>query len=66
MYALGNVRASQQQWAESFELHRDAYLQYCSTIGNNHPHTANALVKMSDHYVMRRGFNTAEYEVSNL
>ncbi|KAJ6043169.1 uncharacterized protein N7446_001365 [Penicillium canescens] len=60
MYALGNLRAAQHQWVESHELHKNAYLQYCSTIGNNHPHTASALVKLSDHYVMRNELAAAE------
>jgi tetratricopeptide (TPR) repeat protein len=51
MLHLGNVRAAQDRLPESFELHDMALRQYRMTLGNSHPHTAGAMLKVSDHYV---------------
>ncbi|KAJ0413768.1 hypothetical protein BJY00DRAFT_296307 [Aspergillus carlsbadensis] len=51
MLHLGNVRAAQGRLAESFEMHEMALRQYRMTLGNSHPHTAGAMLKVSEHYV---------------
>lgn len=48
---LGFIREKQERLSESFELHKQALEYYQSRLGSMHPHTAKALVIMSDHYV---------------
>ncbi|KGO68286.1 Tetratricopeptide-like helical [Penicillium italicum] len=60
MLTLGNVRAAQNRMDESFELHELALQQYRSTIGNSHPHTGGAMLKVSDHYYGLGNFDSAD------
>src|SRR5436190_18662732 len=50
LYALGNVKASQGLFDESFSYHQRALLQYKSTIGKNHHRTGDAYIKVADHF----------------
>ncbi|OOQ84287.1 hypothetical protein PEBR_34031 [Penicillium brasilianum] len=49
--ALANTLAAQNRMEESFELQELALRQYRLTIGDNHPHTAGTMLKVSDRYV---------------
>jgi hypothetical protein len=60
MLTLGNVRAAQNRMDESFQLHELALQQYRSTIGNSHPHTGGAMLKLSDHHYRLGNFDSAE------
>ena len=48
---LGDVRASQGRWDESFKLHQNALRQYLASIGPFHHRTAAAHVKVAEHHV---------------
>jgi hypothetical protein len=47
---LGNVKASQGQLDEAFELHHKARDHYRLTLGKGHHRTADTCIKISDHY----------------
>ncbi|KAM3426309.1 hypothetical protein MY4824_010031 [Beauveria thailandica] len=49
LYALGNLRAAQRQWGESFEYHRRAWHHMCATVGEKDFYTANVAHKLAEH-----------------
>lgn len=49
LYALGNLRATQDQWDESFEYHQRAWHQMCATVGERDFYTANVAHKLAEH-----------------
>jgi hypothetical protein len=51
MQVLGNIRASQGRWSESFQLHQDTLILYRSAMGVKHRYTANALMKVAQHWL---------------
>ncbi|KAF5003988.1 hypothetical protein FDECE_9488 [Fusarium decemcellulare] len=48
---VGSIRLAQGRFAESYELHEKSLLQFRQTVGNLHPHTASALVRVADHLI---------------
>ncbi|KUJ08789.1 uncharacterized protein LY89DRAFT_690790, partial [Mollisia scopiformis] len=61
LLGYGNVRAQQNLQDESFELHQQCLLHYKSTVGNHHHRTGDGCVKLADHYVRLKRYNTALY-----
>ena len=55
---MGNVRATQGRFEESFNFHHRALVQYRSTVGNNHHRTADLCCKVAEGYI-RLGQSTA-------
>lgn len=49
LYALGNLRAVQDQWGESFEYHQRAWRQIRATVGERDCYTANITHKIAEH-----------------
>ncbi|KAM3483494.1 hypothetical protein MY8738_003037 [Beauveria namnaoensis] len=49
LYALGNLRAAQKEWGESFEYHRRAWRHMCATVGEKDFYTANVAHKLAEH-----------------
>ncbi|EJP62260.1 tetratricopeptide repeat domain-containing protein [Beauveria bassiana ARSEF 2860] len=49
LYALGNLRAAQKEWGESFEYHRRAWRHMCATVGKKDVYTANVAHKLAEH-----------------
>jgi hypothetical protein len=58
-YALGNVKASQACLDEAFEWHLKARDHYKLTLGKGHHSTADACIKLSDHYARSGEFGRA-------
>lgn len=58
--ALANTLAAQNRMEESFELQELALRQYRLTIGDNHPHTAGTMLKVSDRYVQLGNLDIAK------
>jgi tetratricopeptide (TPR) repeat protein len=56
LYALGNLRAAQNQWDESFRYHRRAWHHMRETVGERDFYTANITHKIAEHLV-RSGHN---------
>ncbi|KAJ5383488.1 hypothetical protein N7517_001399 [Penicillium concentricum] len=56
LYAIGNLRAVQNQWEESFEYHRRAWYHMRETVGERDFYTANITHKMAEHLI-RSGQN---------
>ncbi|EER42224.1 tetratricopeptide repeat domain-containing protein [Histoplasma capsulatum H143] len=54
LYALGNLRATQNQWDESFEYHKRAWHHMHATVGERDFYTANVAHKLAEH-LMRLG-----------
>ena len=54
LYALGNLRISQNQWDESFEYHQRAWRHMRATVGERDFYTANVTHKIAEH-LMRSG-----------
>ncbi len=50
-YALGNLRAAQGEWDESFEYHQRAWRHMRATVGDKDFYTANVMHKISEHLV---------------
>ena len=50
-YALGNVRAREGQFDESFMWHEKALLHYRATAGDNHHKTGVACFRVAEHHV---------------
>ncbi|TVY47452.1 hypothetical protein LOCC1_G002772 [Lachnellula occidentalis] len=50
-YALGNLRAAQNQWDESFEYHQRAWRHMRATVGERDFYTANATHKIAEHLI---------------
>ncbi|KAI1362738.1 tetratricopeptide repeat domain-containing protein [Xylaria arbuscula] len=51
LYALGNLRAAQGDWRESFEYHQRAWRHMRVTVGDKDFYTANVMHKISEHLV---------------
>ncbi|TVY55719.1 putative disease resistance protein [Lachnellula cervina] len=51
LYALGNLRAAQNQWDESFEYHQRAWHHMRATVGERDFYTANAAHKIAEHLI---------------
>ncbi|KAL2833318.1 tetratricopeptide repeat domain-containing protein [Aspergillus cavernicola] len=51
LYALGNVRAAQNQWDESFEYHQRAWDHMRATVGERDFYTANVAHKIAEHLI---------------
>lgn len=49
LYALGNLRARQDQWDESFEYHQRAWRHMRETVGDKDFYTANITHKIAEH-----------------
>lgn len=49
LYALGNLRAAQDQWEESFEYHKRSWCHMRATVGDKDFYTANITHKMAEH-----------------
>ncbi|RMZ91103.1 hypothetical protein DV736_g1663, partial [Chaetothyriales sp. CBS 134916] len=58
-YALGNVRAAQGQFDESFMWHQKALLHYRATAGDNHHKTGVACFRVAEHHVRYRQYELA-------
>ncbi|OQE22153.1 hypothetical protein PENFLA_c013G10931 [Penicillium flavigenum] len=56
LYALGNLRAAQNQWDESFQYHRRAWHHMRETVGERDFYTANITYKIAEHLI-RSGHN---------
>lgn len=51
LYALGNLRAVQNQWDESFEYHQRAWHHMRATVGDKDFYTANVSHKIGEHLI---------------
>lgn len=51
LYALGNLRAAQNQWDESFEYHQRAWRHMRATVGERDFYTANITHKIAEHLI---------------
>ncbi|KAI0441439.1 tetratricopeptide repeat domain-containing protein [Xylaria telfairii] len=51
LYALGNLRAAQDQWDQSFEYHQRALDHMRATVGERDFYTANVAHKISEHLI---------------
>ncbi|CAG8410489.1 unnamed protein product [Penicillium salamii] len=51
LYALGNLRAVQNQWDESFQYHQRAWQQIRATVGDRDFYTANVIHKIAEHLI---------------
>lgn len=51
LYALGNLRAVQNEWDESFEYHQRAWHHMRATVGDKDFYTANAAHKIAEHFI---------------
>ncbi|KAI1741754.1 tetratricopeptide repeat domain-containing protein [Xylaria scruposa] len=51
LYALGNLRAAQSQWDQSFEYHQRALSHMRATVGDRDFYTANVAHKISEHLI---------------
>lgn len=51
LYALGNLRAAQKQWDESFEYHRRAWRHMCATVGEKDFYSAIVAHKLAEHHM---------------
>jgi tetratricopeptide (TPR) repeat protein len=56
LYALGNLRAAQERWDESFEYHQRAWQHMLGTVGERDFYTANVAHKIAEHLI-RTGRN---------
>lgn len=51
LYALGNLRAAQNQYDESFEYHQRAWRHMRATVGEGDFYTANVTHKIAEHFI---------------
>lgn len=51
LYALGNLRAAQNQWDESFEYHQRAQRHMLATVGERDFYSANVAHKVAEHLI---------------
>jgi tetratricopeptide (TPR) repeat protein len=51
LYALGNLRAAQDRWDESFEYHQKAMRHMRATVGERDFYTANVAHKIAEHLI---------------
>lgn len=56
LYALGNLRAVQGEWDESFNYHQRSWRHMVETVGERDLYTASITHKMAEHW-MRLGHN---------
>nr|POE88369.1 hypothetical protein CFP56_11598 [Quercus suber] len=49
LYVLGNLRAAQHQWEESYDYHQRALSHMRETVGERDLYTANVYHKMAEH-----------------
>ncbi|KAI0103000.1 tetratricopeptide repeat domain-containing protein [Nemania sp. FL0031] len=63
-YALGNLRAAQGEWNESFEYHQRAWRHMRATVGDKDFYTANVVHKISEHLI-RLGRNEEAINMLN-
>jgi hypothetical protein len=50
-YALGNLRAAQNQWDESYKYHQRAWHHMHATVGERDFYTANVGHKIAEHLI---------------
>jgi len=55
------VQAERGLLDDSFSLHQRCLKQYRATVGNNHHRTADACVKVADHFVRIGEYESALY-----
>ncbi|KAJ4415136.1 hypothetical protein N0V82_007506 [Gnomoniopsis sp. IMI 355080] len=65
LYVLGNLRAAQDQWDESFEYHQRAWRHMRATVGDKDFYTANITHKMAEH-LMRLGRSEEAIDMVNV
>lgn len=51
LYALGNLRAAQNEWDESFKYHERAWRHMRATVGERDFYTANITHKIAEHFI---------------
>ncbi len=51
LYVLGNLRAAQNRWDESFEYHQRAWRHARATVGERDFYTANLAHKVAEHLI---------------
>ncbi|RAL14029.1 NB-ARC and TPR domain protein [Aspergillus homomorphus CBS 101889] len=51
LYALGNLRAEQNEWEESFTYHQRAWQHMRATVGDRDFYTANVAHKIAEHLI---------------
>lgn len=51
LYALGNLRAAQNQWDESFKYHQRAWHHMRATVGDRDFYTAHVAHKIAEHLI---------------
>ncbi|KAL6699691.1 tetratricopeptide repeat domain-containing protein [Trichoderma pleuroticola] len=64
LYALGNLRAAQDKWEESFEYHQRAWRHMLATVGERDFYTANVFHKLAEHFI-RLGQNEEAISMIN-
>jgi tetratricopeptide (TPR) repeat protein len=65
MLVLGDIRARQNCWEESFEWHKKTLSQYLSTLGPYHPRTAAVHIKIGQHHLHLNQYEAAEKALQN-
>ncbi|KAI5460821.1 tetratricopeptide repeat domain-containing protein [Mariannaea sp. PMI_226] len=59
LYALGNLRAAQNQFDESFGYHQRAWRHMKATVGERDFYTANVAHKIAEHHFRQRQYEEA-------
>ncbi|OQD75303.1 hypothetical protein PENDEC_c007G00972 [Penicillium decumbens] len=59
LYALGNLRAAQNRWGDSFEYHQRAWHHMLATVGERDFYTANVAHKVAEHFIRLRQYENA-------
>lgn len=59
LYALGNLRAAQNRWDESFEYHQRAWRHMLATVGERDFYTANVAHKVAEHLIRLGQYESA-------
>jgi len=59
LYALGNLRAAQNRWGDSFEYHQRAWRHMLATVGERDFYTANVAHKVAEHFIRLRQYENA-------
>jgi tetratricopeptide (TPR) repeat protein len=59
LYALGNLRAAQNRWHDSFEYHQRAWQHMLATVGERDFYTANVAHKVAEHLIRLGQYESA-------
>lgn len=59
LYALGNLRAAQNRWHDSFEYHQRAWHHMLATVGERDFYTANVAHKVAEHLIRLGQYESA-------